>query len=99
MMTEGKRLAGNLLIISMVFLLSQAFTIAKLSRDRYMANMAMSDPTVPPSMKVFLPTKGYVAQVLFFSLASIAAAIYSLTEVHVSASWYGFGLLALIWLL
>jgi hypothetical protein len=99
MMTEGHRIARNLMIVSMIFLLSQAFSVAKLSRDRYMAKMATSDPTVPKSWHVFLPTKAYIVQVLVFTAASLFSAVLSMMQIQVNPSWYGFGFLALIWLL
>jgi len=100
MMTAGIEVASSLMVVSMLFLLSQAFTIAKLSRDRYIANMAMSDPTVPKCMQVFLPTREYIAQVFVFFIVSLVSALYSLTQVvPFNSTWYPFGLLALIWLL
>lgn len=99
MMTAGDRVASSLLIVSMLFLLSQAFTLAKLSRDQYMAKMALRDPTVPASMQVFVPTKAYILQVFVFFIASLTSSVYSLAQLQVQSAWYGFGLLSLIWLL
>merc|ERR1719265_542774 len=97
MMTQGDRVASSLLVVSMLFLLSQAFTIAKLSRDQYMAKMAMSDPTIPASMQMFVPTKAYILQVFVFFVVSLASSVYSLVQLRVQSAWYGFGLLSLIW--
>lgn len=99
MMTSGDTVASNLMIVSMTFLVSQAFNVAKLSRDRYMARMALEDPSVPKSMHVFIPTKGYIAQTLAFTLASLVFAMYSLFAIQVELAWSGFGILSLLWLL
>lgn len=64
-----------------------------------MAAMALQDPTVPEPMKVFVPTRAYLAQVVFFFLISIGGCLYSFSEIEVNSVWYGFGVLGLLWLL
>jgi len=61
--------------------------------------MALKDPTVPESMKVFVPTRAYHAQVVLFFLIAVGGCLYSLSEIEVDSLWYGFGVLDLLWLL
>jgi hypothetical protein len=98
MMTEGNGTSRTLLIVSMAFLLSQTFTLAKTSRDKGVAMRALKDPTKQEAMKVFVPTRAYLAQVVLFFLVALGCSLFSLTEIEVDARWYGFGVLNLVWL-
>lgn len=98
MMTEGNGTSRTLLIVSMAFLLSQTFTLAKTSRDKGVAMRALRDPTKQEAMKLFVPTRAYLAQVVLFFLVALGCSLFSLSEVEVDAEWYGFGVLNLVWL-
>jgi len=100
MMTEGDSTSRTLLVVSMFFLLSQTFTLAKASRDKAMVAMALRDPTGPKSMKVFAPTRAYLAQVLVFFIIAVGSSLYSLFEIEADDPvWYAFGSLDILWLL
>lgn len=58
MMTEGDSTSRTLLVVSMFFLLSQTFTLAKASRDKAMVAMALRDPTGPKVDESLCSNKG-----------------------------------------
>jgi len=98
MMTEGNSTSRTLLVVSMAFLVSQTFTLAKASRDKGVAMRALKDPTKQEAMKVFVPTRAYLAQVVLFFLFALGCCLYSLSVIEVDARWWGFGVLDIVWL-
>eukprot|EP00746_Dinoflagellata_sp_MGD_P074038 gnl/MRDRNA2_/MRDRNA2_29961_c0_seq1.p1 gnl/MRDRNA2_/MRDRNA2_29961_c0~~gnl/MRDRNA2_/MRDRNA2_29961_c0_seq1.p1 ORF type:complete len:366 (+),score=54.62 gnl/MRDRNA2_/MRDRNA2_29961_c0_seq1:86-1183(+) len=98
MMTKDDGTSRALLMVSMAFLISQTFTLAKASRDKGIAMRALKDPTKQEAMKVFVPTRAYLAQIVLFFFIALGCSLYSLSVIEVDAQWYGFGVVDLIWL-
>jgi len=113
LMTNGSGSSCGMLIVTIFFLIAQAGTLAKTSRDFKLASVALKESTTAQSIEFqFLrPTRLQLFQVSLFMLLSITACIYSLTQVQLTdkhsagtgsksaEEWYGFAALAMLWVL
>lgn len=98
-MANGDRIVVTMTTMSLLFLVSQAFTLSKVSRDRKMAAMANPETAAGMACEFLRPTREYQAQVLGFFLASVGFAVYSLSLVDVELEWYGSASLSMLWVL
>mmetsp|Transcript_34334 Transcript_34334/g.80343 ORF Transcript_34334/g.80343 Transcript_34334/m.80343 type:complete len:491 (-) Transcript_34334:144-1616(-) len=93
--------AIGMLVTAVVFLVAQAATASKVSRDyRSASNLRGGLAGEPQVLFQFLePSRAYIIQVCVLLVLAIAAAAYSLAEVNVESEWYGFAILAMLWVL
>lgn len=76
---------------SVLFLFSQAFTVAKTLRDFHLGRSGTASPEVAPTL-------AYVVQVLVFFALALACAIYSLVIMSVAQEWQAFFAMMILWL-
>jgi len=89
-MTEDDSCDRSLSLMAVLFLVSQAFSFAKVSQNR---KMAMVIPMGPH--KSLMPTEAEYWLLLVFFLLALSFTIYALTQVK----WAGFAVMAVVWVL
>lgn len=96
-MTDGDSCGRTLTLMAVCYIVSQSFTVAKVSRDRLMAGSREEDKQ--SELDFLRPTPQYVVQVLcFFALACLIFA-YAVTLLDINSEWFAFVALVFIWLL
>jgi hypothetical protein len=101
MMVDTDTCGRDFAITTMLFMISQSFTVAKTSRDQKMAATALVAPELENASEYqfMMPTHAYIAQVFGFFLVSLILAMYSLVSLRVKQEWYGFAGLSFLWVL
>lgn len=97
LMTKGNPCSQTLLLMAISYVVSQAFTVAKVSRDRRMTKSSLQDAI--HELEFFHPTPQYMLQVLCFFFLAIGILVYALTLLDISPEWYCFTALVLMWVL
>jgi len=76
---------------SIVFLLSQGFTVAKSLRDYHLGSL--------DSMADVKPTNAYMVQVLLFLVLAIGCSFYSLVALAITPEWQAFFAMIIVWIM
>jgi len=96
-MTDGDTCSRTLTIMAVCYVVSQSFTLAKVSRDRLMVR---SCPIGSETEARFLrPTPQYAIQVVCFFALSCMIFAYAVTLLDIDPEWYAFVALVFIWVL
>lgn len=75
---------------SIVFLLSQGFTVAKSLRDYHLGTL--------DSMTDVKPTKAYMVQVMLFFILAIVCSFYSLVGLAITPEWQAYFAMIIVWI-
>lgn len=76
---------------SIVFLLSQGFTVAKSLRDYHLGSL--------DSMADVKPSNAYMVQVMLFFVLALVCSFYSLVALAISPEWQAFFAMIILWLM
>lgn len=96
LMTEGNACSRALTLMAICYLVSQAFTLAKVSRDRMIVS---GTRIVSSDLELLRPTPQYTIQVICFFFLALATFVYAIALLEIDSHWYGFTALAFIWVL
>lgn len=102
-MAQGDSCARFAPIVALLFVVSQAFTVTKTSRDRKVAlgvgaGLEAAGPFAA-ELGALLPTTAYTVQVLLFFGLAVASAVFLFSQVQIAGEWLGFVLISLLWTL
>lgn len=96
-MTDGDPCSRTLTIMAVCYVVSQSFTLAKVSRDRLMVKSCPAGSEV--EVEFMRPTPQYMVQVVCFFALSCGIFAYAVTLLDIDPEWYAFVALVFIWVL